>query len=320
MSSLNTNKVVTITLNPAIDLTGQLDMIAIGAVNRPSSSVTNAGGKGINVAKVLSELGADVTVTGFLGKDNSFIFEQLFKQTGITDKFVKIEGSTRTNVKLVESNQCVSDFNFPGAVITQQSIKHFEKVLDELTTHHDYFVFSGSLPEGVSPQTCARWISQLSKQGKKVFFDSSQAALREGILANPWLIKPNLDEIEELISVDLSSIKNVVAAIEQLEIENIVLSMGEKGAIWKNGQRILRAIPPKLEVCSTVGAGDSMVSALCWGEMQHWSMEKTLKVASAISADAVTKVGVGDLDMKTLSSIEKAVSIEELTFNDTTFN
>ena len=123
--TMKTSKVVTVTLNPALDLTGHLPSIYPGGVSLVDEGSLHAAGKGVNVAKVLSELGAEVTVTGFLGTDNQEMFCQLFEQIGATDKFVRVPGSTRINVKLVEQSGSVSDINFPGVEVTPQAVLEF---------------------------------------------------------------------------------------------------------------------------------------------------------------------------------------------------
>lgn len=153
-----TNKVVTITLNPALDLTGSLESLNVGNVSLVSNSSLHAAGKGVNVAQVLRDLGAEVTVTGFLGRDNQEMFCQLFDSIGVTDKFVRVQGATRINVKLVENSGSVSDINFPGVKVSTQEIEKFEKQLFELADTHEYFVLAGSLPQGISVQMCASWI------------------------------------------------------------------------------------------------------------------------------------------------------------------
>ena len=159
-----TNKVVTITLNPALDLTGSLDKLNQGSVSLVNEGSLHAAGKGVNVAKVLSDLGADVTVTGFLGTDNQELFCQLFDELNAKDEFIRVSGSTRINVKLVESNGDVNDINFPGVLVDAQAITQFEATLEQLMLTHDYFVFAGSLPRGISAQQCAKWNRTTTKQ------------------------------------------------------------------------------------------------------------------------------------------------------------
>lgn len=310
-----TNKVVTITLNPALDLTGSLAELTAGTVNLIQSSDLHAAGKGVNVAKVLSDLGADVTVTGFLGQDNPELFHQLFEQIGVDNQFIKVEGSTRINVKLVEESGRVSDLNFPGVSVTQTDIEKFEHTLLELAQRHDYFVFAGSLPQGISPQQCSAWIEKLREQGKKVLFDSSKAALKAGIDAQPWLIKPNDEELSDFIGESLTTPTQCQSAAETLStkgIENIVVSLGAEGVMWLNDNQWLTAKPPRMQVVSTVGAGDTLVAGLCWGHMQEMPKPDLLRFATALSALAVSQIGVGLTSQQELDSIKQQTEVTPL--------
>ncbi|EEY99198.1 1-phosphofructokinase [Vibrio sp. RC586] len=309
------NKVVTITLNPALDLTGSMAQLNVGSVSLVEQSSLHAAGKGVNVAKVLSELGADVTVTGFLGRDNQELFCQLFTELGVRDEFIRIAGATRINVKLVEQDGEVSDINFPGISVSQTDIEAFERTLLRLAQDHDYFVLAGSLPKGVSPQRCAGWIAQLHSMNKKVLFDSSREALLAGLDAKPWLIKPNDEELAQWCGRELATLtdcQQAAAELAQKEIENIVISMGAAGVMWLHHHEWLHAKPPKMHVVSTVGAGDTLVAGLCWGHMQQMEKEHLLRFATALSALAVTQVGVGISDKEQLNTLQQQVQVSAL--------
>ncbi|HHX8697888.1 1-phosphofructokinase [Vibrio sp. T13N] len=310
-----TNKVVTITLNPALDLTGSVNELNVGSVSLVQQSNLHAAGKGVNVAKVLSDLGADVTVTGFLGKDNPELFHQLFNDINVKNEFVEVEGATRINVKLVEANGNVSDINFPGVQVTTDEITRFEETLFRLAKTHDYFVLAGSLPGGVTAEQCAAWIKALHQQGKKVLFDSSKAALKSGIEAHPWLIKPNDEELGDFVGEYLETPEQCQAAAQTLSdkgIENIVVSMGADGVMWLNQGEWLRAQPPRMNVVSTVGAGDTLVAGLCWGHMQLMPKNDLLRFATALSALAVSQVGVGLTSQEELENIKLQTEVSEL--------
>ncbi len=226
-----TKKVVTITLNPALDLTGSVNQLNVGSVSLVGQSSLHAAGKGVNVAKVLSELGAQVTVTGFLGRDNQELFCQLFEQLGVQDAFIRIVGATRINVKLVEQNGAVSDINFPGIQVTKADIEAFEATLQRLAQDHDYFVLAGSLPQGISPQRCAGWIAQLRSMNKKVLFDSSRDALLAGLDAKPWLIKPNDEELSQWCGRELTTLtdcQQAAAELAQNRLKTLLFRWGPK--------------------------------------------------------------------------------------------
>ncbi|CAM3903566.1 Tagatose-6-phosphate kinase [Vibrio aerogenes CECT 7868] len=308
-----TKKVVTITLNPALDLTGSLDTLNQGSVSLVREGSLHAAGKGVNVAQVLSDLGAEVTVTGFLGQENQDVFCQLFETIGAKDEFIRVAGATRINVKLVESSGDVSDINFPGVEVSSEAIAAFEKTLFRLAGDHEYFVLAGSLPKGVSPQQCAGWIKQLHQLGKKVLFDSSRDALAAGLDAHPWLIKPNDEELSHFVGQTLSTVSECQSAASELasrQIENIVVSMGADGVMWLHNNEWLHAKPPRMEVISTVGAGDTLVAGLCWGHMQEMKKQELLTFATALSALAVTQVGVGVPDRNELATLQQKIQLQ----------
>nr|WP_086939776.1 1-phosphofructokinase [Thaumasiovibrio occultus] len=311
-------KVVTITLNPALDLTGQLGEIALGEVNKVASANLRPAGKGVNVAMVLAELGADVTATGLLGAENHDAFRHLFAQYGIHDAFVTVEGACRINVKLAEASGRVSDINFPGVTVSERDIATFEATLFELAATHDVFVMAGSLPPGLSPEIMAEWITRLSDAGKQVVFDSSGAALSAGLAANPFLVKPNELELGEFLGRTLDTpdaVQTAAQALNQQGISHAVVSMGADGVMWFANGHGMRSQPPKMQVVSTVGAGDTLVAGLTWGHLQQWPQEKTLQFATALSALAVSQIGVGIGEPEQLEAIMTNVSIHSVTTN-----
>jgi len=308
-------KVVTVTLNPALDLTGSLEALQTGTVNLIETGSLHPAGKGINVAKVLAELGAEVSVTGFLGENNQASFVELFSSLRINDQFVRVDGDTRINVKIVEKSGQVSDLNFPGVTVGESELAEFEHTLFKLAKTHDVFVIAGSLPQGVTPEHCAGWIAALHTAGKKVFFDSSNKALAAGINAHPYLVKPNDEELSALLNLSLtntSEIKNAAQQLQQQGCENVVISMGEHGVLWLDQAGWLKSTPPKMQVVSTVGAGDTLVAGLCWGELNQWDKSQSLSFATALAALAVSQVGVGVEDIDQVESLQKKIKITEL--------
>ena len=306
-------KVATITLNAAYDLVGRLPRIEIGEVNTVETLGIFPAGKGINVAKVLKDLGVGVAVGGFLGEDNVGDFETLFKKQGLEDKFHRVAGKTRINVKITETEADVTDLNFLGYQITPEAWQQF--TADSLAYCQNFGIVAvcGSLPRGVSPELFADWLNQLHQAGVKVVLDSSNAALTAGLKAHPWLVKPNHRELEAWIGHPLNSLDEIIAAAKRLKAEgiaNVIISMGENGSLWLNDQAVIQAQPPKCEnVVSTVGAGDSMVAGLIFGIEKGLSQAETLAFASAVSAFAVSQSNVGVSDTALLEPILANVKI-----------
>ncbi len=308
-------KAVTVTFNPALDMTGHMACLTPGNVNLIQKASINPGGKGINVAKVLAELGAKVTVTGFLGDENQGAFVSLFSQKNIDDQFIRVSGASRINVKLVEQEGRVTDLNFPGIEVTEKNIFALEKKVFELALSHEIFVLAGSLPKGMPIETLKSWIERLGNMGKKVFFDSSNEALKEGMKAKPWLIKPNDDELSQWAGELLEGETALIDAgmkLSKTGIKNVVISRGSKGVLWLRNGQVFSSQPPKMKVVSTVGAGDTLVAGFCWAQLQLWNEEDSLRFATALSALAVTQVNVGVEDCEALHAFLPEIKLSTL--------
>jgi 1-phosphofructokinase family hexose kinase len=309
------NRVVTVTINPAIDQTVAIPNFAAGIVNRVQSSQLDPGGKGINVASFLADFGQPATVTGFLGADNDEIFRRLFVQKGIEDRCVRIAGQTRIGVKISdEAQRQTTDINFPGQAPSPADIERLFAVLRELAPTHDWFVLSGSIPAGVSAGIYAEMVRTLAV--KKVVLDTSGEGFRQALDAGPWLIKPNVDELGECVGQRLDStaaILRVAQALRQRHhIACVVVSMGKEGAIFVEGEEMILAAPPPVEVKSTVGAGDAMVAGIVAGKIRGLSLTECARLATAFSMTAISHIGSGLPSIEAVQSARERVTVREL--------
>ncbi len=308
-------RVLTVTLNPALDLTVQLPFLRLGEVNRSESLQVHAAGKGLNVAQVLADLGHQLTVTGFLGETNPQAFEQLFAARGFTDEFVRVAGETRSNLKLAETDGRVTDINGPGLAVTEAQCDELVARLQRLAPAHDLVVVAGSLPRGIDSQWFVQLLNSLKALGVRVALDTSGVALRDGLATRPWLIKPNEEELAEARGVDLSGSSALLAEARRLQsegIEHVVISQGADGVSWFTADEALHAQPPKVQVISTVGAGDSLLAGMLHGLLVGWPAERTLAHATAIAAQAVGQVGFGITDTAQLAELQAAVRLQPL--------
>lgn len=308
-------RVLTVTLNPALDLTVQLPALRLGQVNRSESLQVHAAGKGLNVAQVLADLGHQLTVTGFLGEGNPQAFEQLFVTRGFADEFVRVPGDTRSNIKLAEADGQVTDINGPGLTVSEAHCTELLTRLQRLAPAHDLVVVAGSLPRGIDSQWFVQLLQTLKSLGVRVALDTSGAALRDGLAATPWLIKPNEEELAEARGVDLTGSSALLAEARRLQtegIEHVVVSQGADGVSWFSSGAALHANPPRVRVVSTVGAGDSLLAGMLHGLLQGWPAERTLTQATAIAAQAVGQVGFGITDTAELAELEAAVRLQSL--------
>ena len=302
-------RILSLTLNPALDLTVRLPRLEPGEVNRSDTVLTHAAGKGVNVAQVLADLGHQVTVGGFLGEDNPQAFEALIARRGFADAFIRVPGETRSNIKIAEQDGRVTDINAPGPLVSEQAQQALLDQLTRIAPVHDAVVVAGSLPRGVTPQWLHGVLVQLKHLGLKVALDTSGEALRAGLQAGPWLVKPNTEELADA----LDNAADAISQLHQQGVEHVVVSDGAAGVSWYSSGVTLHATPPKVTVASTVGAGDSLLAGMLHGLLSGEAPEHTLRRATAIAAMAVTQIGFGISDDAQLAHLESGVLVRPLT-------
>ncbi|PPC77129.1 1-phosphofructokinase [Pokkaliibacter plantistimulans] len=310
--------VVTLTLNPALDLTVQLGELVPGEVNLARQGNLRPAGKGINVAMVLRDLQEQVAVTGILGQDNSDAFEHLFAQLQLDNHFLLEQGATRINVKLSEQQGRVTDINLPGITVSEAVWQTLQQRLLALCEQADVFVLSGSLPRGLAADSYGQIIGLLRQHGKTILVDTSGQALHAAVAAVPDLIKPNVEELEQWTGTALPDAEAQELAVRKLlalGIRHVVLSDGERGVRWYSRDGAWQALPPRVSVVSTVGAGDSLVAGLTYGLLNQLAVADTLQLATAVAALAVSQIGVGIPDTERLNQLKQQVSVMPLAFS-----
>jgi 1-phosphofructokinase len=306
-------QIVTITLNPALDQTVYVAQFAAGQLNRVNKQRLDPGGKGINVAKVVRALGQPVCVTGFLGQDNSKGFLKYFQKQGIDSYFVEVAGAARVNIKVVDEHSGqVTEINFPGLSINGADMEKLEQIIGQLAKEHQWFVLAGSLPQGVPDDCYRRLVYLLKEHGAKVFLDSSGVALGEGIKAVPDAIKPNLEELGQLIGRKLTTEAEVEKAVTDLlagGIEQVLVTLGAQGAIIADKTERLLVKPPAVVANSTVGAGDAMVAGFVVGQTRGLSLADCARLGTAAATASVIQPGTQAGSVKEVEKILADVQV-----------
>ena len=308
-------KVVTVTLNPAIDQTVQIEGFQCGEVNRVARVTQNPGGKGVNVASALSDLNLSVLATGFLGKENILLFEDLFSRKKIGDCFVRLRGATRLGLKIVDDpTRQVTEINYPGLTPEPAHIERLFATLREAAKLGTWFVLSGSLPPGVPPEIYGRMVREIRELGARVIVDTSGEPLRHALEQGPDIVKPNQSELEQMTGRALRNIEDVAEAATSLVAKGVglvVVSMGSHGALFVNETEALLTTPPKVQVQSTVGAGDTMVAGLVYAQLQGFGLAKTARLATAFGTHAVTRIESG-VSREAIQDLETKIVTKEL--------
>lgn len=304
-----------ITLNPAIDVTLELENLTVGAVNRVQNTQSRPAGKGLNVAQVLKSLGHDIWVTGFLGKDNAQTFEDNFIQQHYHNEFVYVNGETRQNIKIAEQSGQMTDINGKGFSVDNHSKQQLFEKVSELAKIVDMVVLSGSLPQNFSLDDFAKLISLIQQSNEHLAIDSSGQALKIAVENQPFLLKPNNDELFECFGIPANNFVEQQQLLEKLNSKtpHWVISLGENGVNWLNHSQHLHAKPPKIAVKSTVGAGDTLLAGILHGLSSHFPHETTLKTATALASYTVSQVGCESPSPDEFNQLYQQVMISPLT-------
>lgn len=310
-------RIASLTLNPAIDQTVVAPGFSLDSVNRATSTQSDAGGKGINVASFLARFGHPVVGLGLLGEDNEAMFTQHFQRVGIEDAFTRIKGATRTNIKIIDPpTNRITDLNFPGAQTSAHDLEAVERALMVAAIDGlDWLILSGSLPLGLSDDSYLRFIKWARMTGCKTVVDTSGGPLKEAIAAKPDVIKPNVQELREYLLAPLASPEDVADAARTLVedgISMVVVSMGHQGAVFCTKEGAYHALAEAPKIVTTVGAGDAMVAGVVHGHVEGKSLEEMSRTAIAFSIGALGEIGPRIPEPAQIAELETLVRLSPI--------
>lgn len=306
--------VISITLSPAIDRASRLKELKPGQVNVIEDVFDRYGGKGINMADVLVQFGIKAIACGLMGTKSVVDFKENLQNRGIEYAFSTVPGETRINVKLFdEKTGATTDINFPAFDCSSADV---DLVLAMVMAYDvDYIILGGSLPKTLPKDSYAYMIKELKKHKKKILLDTSGEALKYAVKAKPWFIKPNKFELEELAARELKSVNDYWVEAQKLQqqgVENVVISLGDAGAIFCSSEGgYLCSVPPQKEV-SSVGAGDTLLGAWLAAKIKGHSDSEAAKIATATSALSVTHMGVGVTTMEDMEKLKQQITLQKL--------
>ena len=286
---------VTLTPNLALDRTLKLQTpLTPGELHRVKGLREAAGGKGVNVARVLQILGAKVTVAGFLGGFNGQKFRALLAQEGLPGVFEEVSGETRECHILLDGSTHPTEVYEAGPTVTADDWRRLAAQLPEELPEGQMIV-SGSLPRGLSPEAFRALLQELPR---KPVVDSSGAALWAALEAGVALVKPNRHELAELLPVQGDGVAEAKRLFERYGVP-ILLSLGAQGAAYI-AEQTLRVPAPEVEVTNPVASGDCLLAAFVWARSEEWSLEGALRLGVSAGAEdaaqgggaAVTRAGI----------------------------
>lgn len=308
--------IVTVTLNPALDKTVTLPGFAVNTVNRVQSVRLDPGGKGINVSKAVLALGGKTLAISVLGGANGGFIKSAMDALGLPNRMILTEGPTRTNLKIVDPVLGTNtDINEPGSPLSEEVLDKVWQTIYESVQPGDTVVFAGKNPPGMADELLALWIRKLKAMDVRVCVDTVGEPMILALAEGPDIIKPNKDELSELIGRELHTDDEIVAAARELIAGGVGLaavSMGSSGAIFVTKDQCIRGYSPKVSVGSTVGAGDSMMAALAHYTDAGCSLEETARRAIATASAKVMCSGSEAPDLSAILPLIDRVRIEHI--------
>lgn len=306
--------ITTVCMNPSFDKTASVDTLATGGLNRLRDVRVDVGGKGVNVAVVLKRLGVPVSCVGCLGERGRESFLQMIRQEGVPFDYLPMPGEVRTNLKLLDnSTRAITEFNEPGISMDSAQLEDFLTLLREKAGESEYVVLSGRLPEGCAEATYQRCLKTL--EGKKCVLDCAGETLLHGVKERPFLIKPNLPEIEGIMKKELRTLRGLRdAALFLIEYgaQNVIISMGKYGAMLVSRTDTFFAPALMVEARSTVGAGDAMIGGVLAGLSRGESLAESFRWGVAAGAASVMTDGTQLLRRPDFEAHLPKVTVQEV--------
>ena len=307
--------ILVVNLNASVDKRYEIEDIEKGRVMRAKSVENTPGGKGLHVANVATILKEDCIATGFLGGKAGEFIEEKLKEYGIKQDFVKINGDTRECLAFITDDLAQTEILEPGPEVSEEEQHMFLDKYIDLIKESTVVVASGSVPRNVSSNFYRKLIEIANAQGKKFLLDTSGDLLKEGIKGKPYFIKPNRDEIEALTGRKIQCIEDAIREIKQFQakgIKFVAISLGSKGSIAGYEGKFYKVTIPKVEAVNPVGSGDSYVAGIAVATQRGYSVEDTLKFASACGTANAMEKETGFVRESVVKDLINKVTVEEI--------
>ncbi|APX71691.1 hexose kinase [Companilactobacillus allii] len=309
------NSVLTITMNPSVDISYPLEHLKIDTVNRVKEVSKTAGGKGLNVTRVLKQLDVPVTASGIIGGTiGQYILNQLDEKK-VDHAFMKINQESRNCIAILHDGGDQTEILESGPSLTEDDENNFLEHFEEQVSEFSLVTISGSLPQGLSTALYTKMVKVAAKHNVPVILDSSNEALRLALEADvkPFMIKPNQDEIAQLIGKeveDLDDLKEKLATEEIFQdIPWVVVSLGSKGCFVKHIDKFFKVNIPKIHAINPVGSGDSTVAGLAAGIVKHESPEDVMKRAMTVGILNTLQEKTGFIDINQYKDYFEKVNV-----------
>ncbi len=290
-------EILVLMMNPAFDVTITVENFKTGGTNRVKSKIVQTAGKGMNAATVARRFYDAVFVLGLCPAQDKEVFEEALTMAQLEGEFIEVLGSVRKNLKIFDAAVGVTtELNEKGFSVSEQETNELLLRYEEKLKTAAAVILTGSLPMGVSKdfyRTCAQLAK---KEGVPVVLDAEGEAFSLGVEGIPYAVKPNKFELSQYANEVLDTEEKLIDAMRKLlsnGISMVVASMGAKGAYFMNEEKTIFAPSPKVEVKSTVGAGDSMAALMAYGMLEHMMLEDLAHLATSAGSVTASCEGTG---------------------------
>jgi 1-phosphofructokinase family hexose kinase len=303
--------------NAGIDKTYEISNFAAGGYYHPGQVQTVAGGKGINVARVLRARGQPLLVTGFAGGNNGRFLTRQLMNSGISMDFVPVAEESRVCINIIDGAQGTGTrVDEVGPLVTPNEIDRLTRKWERLLEDSRLAIISGSAPRGAPYELYAELVAAARDRRVPVIVDARDEMLARAVAARPTMIKPNLSEFQRLMERPLPVPDGLVEAGRELLLDRLkvlVVSMGVRGAIGMSEQNgFWWARPPKVNVVSSVGSGDALVAGFAAAWMERAPFEERLRLATAAAAANAATFGAGVCTRERIDGLLPEVKLERL--------
>lgn len=308
--------ILTITLNPAVDISYKLEHFSLDTVNRVAHVSKTAGGKGLNVARVLRQLEEEVAASGFLGGGLGNFIRSQIGILGIRDFFVQIADDTRNCIAVIHEGK-QTEILESGPVISDKEAMLFLEKFACYVEQADIVTLSGSLPKGLSADFYVEMVKISKQNGVRVLLDSNASLLAATITSShkPYFIKPNVQELEDLVGEQMmneTQIKAVLGSTLFADIPWVVVTLGANGAIVKHGDIFYRVKTPKIEAINPVGSGDSVVAGFAGGVARGLMDEDLIKFSLSMGVLNAMEEKTGHINVKKVAWAIEQIQVEKI--------
>ncbi|NPU90029.1 MAG: 1-phosphofructokinase family hexose kinase [Fervidobacterium sp.] len=286
--------IFTLTMNPCLDRYIYVDDLIVDDTIRAKKVVDYPAGKGIDVSRVIRELGGVSIAIALVGGDTGRKLEEMLDKEGVIYSSIRVPQETRMNI-ILESSKGQYRISMPGEKISVKKLQVVLEVLQALVREKDIVVVSGSLPKGVAAEFYTGIIFTLKQWGATVYFDADGDKLKAGLIGQPDYIKPNLHEFQRLIGKHVNTREEIISEAKKIidthELQAILLTLGGEGAYLIAKEKVLFTKTIKVNVKSAVGAGDSFLAGFVFKKAEDASDEEALRWANAAGTAAVMTPG-----------------------------